>query len=353
MPRRILYECRDISKPSGGVRRLYRHVEILASHGVDAWILHHAPGFRVSWFSSAAPVVYWDRRFTFSSDDVLVIPEGHTDVMTAMSGAVCERVVIALNWANIYRDLPVGTDWCDHGIRHVIAGSQYERDFIFRCMGLDSAVLASGTDLDLFRDRGGKTLQIAYMPRKNAEMFHLIACIFRSRYRQWAHVPFVPIDGVSHQDVARVMAASALFLATSFPEGLARPPLEAMASGCIVVGFAGHGSLEYMQHGVNCYRADDGDALAAAEYLDCALRALSDGRAEPMKAAARETATGYSLAREEQRVLDYWRHFLAEHRAAGTSARRESVAAPRRPRRFWLKRLSKKSVRLITSGRRG
>src|SRR5260370_25957143 len=32
-----------------------------------------------------------------------------------------------------------------------------------------------------------------------------------------------------------------------------------MASVCIVVGFAGRGSLEYMKHSKNCYLAEDGD----------------------------------------------------------------------------------------------
>jgi hypothetical protein len=341
--RRIFYECRDVSKPSGGIRRLYRHVEILTAHGIPACILHHARGFRISWFETQAPVAYWDRRFAFSPGDILVIPEGHTDVIIATAGAAYERVAIALNWANIYRRLAIGTDWRDYGIRHVIAGSQCERDFLLRSMGLDSVVLASGTDLDLFRDRGGKRLQIAYMPRKNADMFHMIACIFRSRFPQWAHVSFVPIDAVSHHDVARVMAESALFLATSFPEGLARPPIEAMASGCIVVGFAGRGSLEYMQHGESCYRADDGDALSAAEYLDLALQALTGGQAAAMKAAARETAARYSLEREEQRVLEYWQRFLAEHPAPAGSSQPDrqpvSLQTPvsllTRARRFW------------------
>ena len=333
MIERIFYECVDVTKPSGGVRRLYRHVEILNRHGFAASILHQSHGFRADWFVSDAPVTAWEPPFELSPRDVLVIPEGHVEVLAATADAPCCRVVIALNWANIYRRLPIGTDWRHYGIRHVIAGSLCEQDFIARTMGLDSVVIASGTNGDLFRPLGPKRLQIAYMPRKNPDVFTIIAGIFRSRWPRWAHVPFVPIDEVSHAGVAALLAESAIFLATSFPEGLARPPLEAMASGCLVVGFAGRGSLEYMDHGRNCFRADDLDVLSAAEFLDEALSQWTDGRAEPMVRAARETAERYSLAREEQAVVDYWRAFRTAHEAndgpCGVPAPTErTIAAP-------------------------
>ncbi len=309
MNTRIFYQCLDMPEPSGGIRRLYRHVEILHAYGLPAWILHQRRGFKVGWFPTDAPIAYWETDFALRPSDILVIPEGHTDVIIATADAACERVIIALNWANIFRRLPIGQNWRDYGIRHVIAGSQYEREFIRRTMGIESCVLASGTDARLFHT-SRKQLQIAYMPRKNADLFHVIACCFRSMYPQWNHVPFVPIDRVSHEGVARVLSQSAVFLATSFPEGLARPPLEAMASGCLVVGFAGHGSLEYMTHGETCYRAEDGDLLTAAEYLHLALQQVVSGEAEPMIAAARETASRYSLEREEQAVIAFWRQFL-------------------------------------------
>jgi hypothetical protein len=309
-PRRVLYESQDVTGPSGGVRRLYRHVEILRRHGIAASVLHHAPGFTAPWFASDAPVLYWTDTFAFEPGDVLVIPEGHTDVIKATAGAPCQRVVIALNWANIYRRLPIGQDWRHFGIRHVIAGSQCEQDFVRRSMGLDSVVLASGTNPAIFRTGAAKVRQIAYMPRKNLEVFHTVACIFRSRFPEWAGVPFVPIDRVPHDEVGRAMAGSAVFLATSVLEGLARPPLEAMACGCLVVGFAGRGSLEYMHHEDNCYLADDLDVLTAAEYLDTALRSLGTPRADRMIASAIGTASRYSLEREEQAVLAYWRNFL-------------------------------------------
>jgi Glycosyl transferases group 1 len=310
--KRIFYECRDVPHPSGGVRRLYRHVEILNKNGFSAFIVHHSSGFKPSWFEVNVPTLYWSDGITIDSEDVLVIPEGHTDIMMRTRNDNYRRIVIALNWANIYAHLPVGTDWRQLGIKHVISGSLYEQEFIRRSMGLSSVVIPSGVDLSLFNPRKQKIRQIAYMPRKNEKWFHIIAAIFRSQNDDLSSVPFVAIDKVSHREVARILCESAVFLATGFPEGLARPPIEAMAAGCIVVGFAGRGSLEYMQHGCNCLLADDMDALTAAEHLGAAVRLFGTPEAKEFEAAALQTAARYSLEREESNVVQYWTKFFSE-----------------------------------------
>ena len=310
--RTIYYACPDNPSPSGGVRRLYRHVEILNQHGIQAFILHKSPAFRISWFDTGAPVLYSeDHKLEFVEKDILVIPEVMTRLMKLVAKKPITRIVIALNWALIYRYLPLGEDWRTYGITYAIAGSQCEREFIYKTMGIDAHVLVSGTNCDLFHPYEEKILQIAYMPRKNS-LASVILGVFRSIHPELSDIPLVSIDGLSHNSVAQILRQSSIFLTATFPEGLARPPLEAMASGCIVVGFAGHGALEYMINGDNCYRADDGDVLTAADYLAQAVTEIRNGRAQAMRERARSTAMEYNLEKEEQRVLVYWRHLLSD-----------------------------------------
>jgi hypothetical protein len=84
-----------------------------------------------------------------------------------------------------------------------------------------------------------------------------------------------------------------------------------------------------MRHSENCYRAEDLDLMTAAEYLDAALRDLQSTGAREMKAAARETALHYTLAREERAVLAFWRTTLAaiESERAGAGANAAQSAA--------------------------
>jgi len=218
------------------------------------------------------------------------------------------RVVIALNWGLIYKYLPIGIDWRTYNIHRVIAGGQYDQTFIRETMDLESVVIASGTDPYLFCPHYEKLLRIAYMPRKHS-LAPAILGAFRARYPEYSDVELVSIANKSHSEVAEILARTAIFLCATFPEGLARPPLEAMASGCVVVGFTGRGSGEYMHHGINCYVAEDGDVLGAVRYLAKAVSDWSGSGATNMQRAARSTAMQYDLKTEESAVLKYWRSF--------------------------------------------
>jgi len=61
--------------------------------------------------------------------------------------------------------------------------------------------------------------------------------VFRSKFTELAHVPWLPLLNMPRQGCAKVMAQSAIYAAFPLLEGLGLMNLEAMASGCHVVGF--------------------------------------------------------------------------------------------------------------------
>ena len=66
----------------------------------------------------------------------------------------------------------------------------------------------------------------------------------RNKLKEWI---FVPIDGLPEKEVAEILKESALFMSFSKAEGLGLPPLEAMACGCIVIGYHGQGGQEFLK----------------------------------------------------------------------------------------------------------
>lgn len=56
--RRIFFICPDTNTPSGGVKQLYRQVDILNKNGFRAFILHGKYGFKCKWFDNATSVAY-------------------------------------------------------------------------------------------------------------------------------------------------------------------------------------------------------------------------------------------------------------------------------------------------------
>ena len=72
---RVLVLCPDWPQPSGGVRKMYRHVDVLNAHGMDAVIVHDKPGFRCNWFENETKVTSRPELWPPRPSDVLVCPE--------------------------------------------------------------------------------------------------------------------------------------------------------------------------------------------------------------------------------------------------------------------------------------
>src|SRR5262245_976669 len=68
----IYFVAPDVARPSGGVRAIYRFVDLLNSAGEAAAVLHTRRGFRCEWFDNETRVVY--PPVQVGGADVLVIP---------------------------------------------------------------------------------------------------------------------------------------------------------------------------------------------------------------------------------------------------------------------------------------
>jgi hypothetical protein len=343
---RVFYYCPRSATPSGGVMTIYHHVETLSAHGIDAWVLHRRRGGPMSWFDSAAPVTTLDSGVTPRHPDVLVIPEGDWRLMADTAGSGLRRVVFAQGYSYIYgagEPLPAGCDWRSWGIGDVMAVSRYVQRVVRWAMGLPSTLVRPGVDIQRFRPAAVRHLQIAYMPRKNANDLQQIQGLFRSRFPHLRSVPWIAIDEVPQAEVARRLGESAVFLATGYPEGFGLPPLEALASGCLVVGFTGRGGGEYLRHGQNALVAADGDVVGAADRLGRAIELLQRDppAAASLVAAGLATAARLSRAASERAILRCWRRWLRagpppasrhRRRASPTVEPQQTAAAAAAPR---------------------
>jgi hypothetical protein len=305
----IYYLCPDTNVPSGGVRRIYRHVEILARHGFTTAVVHGSPAFRPGWFSSDAPVSEVAQLPAPRDLDVLVLPEVCHQAIIAQRDANYRRVVMAMSWVYVHAGLPAGQNYRTLGVDSIISGCEYIRKYIAETMGLPSRVIRAGIDSVRFRPAARKILQIACMPHKNKTCLDNVERAFRSQFPQFQDVPFIRLENVSHDEVADRLAESAVFLSTGLAEGIARPVLEAMACECLVVAFHGRGGLEYMRNRDNCYVVPDADMSGASNLLVEAIRRFQSGD-DVIQRSARATALLYSMEREEQEVLGYWNDFF-------------------------------------------
>ena len=159
-----------------------------------------------------------------------------------------------------------------------------------------------------------KQLAVAFMPRKLRDHAEAV----RSRVaRHYPHVPWLAIDGLTEQEVARTLEKAAVFFSTQNGEGFGLPAIEAMARGCIVAGYRGTGLFPhpYATRGNGLWAQDRSirraahqvrAALEIAHEADHRLRRLQDEALRTLAAYTPERAlTGLSTVLEAIQAGEY------------------------------------------------
>jgi hypothetical protein len=134
------------------------------------------------------------------------------------------------------------------------------------------------------------------------DMFDVLLALFSTRLRALhpeLDCELVPATAGSSEEWLRRYGEFRYFLTLSPAEGFGLAPLEAMASGCTVVGFDANGSTEYMRDGANCRAVRYPRIDEAVEALAAAL--ADDDASERLAAAGREDALGFGYAAFEAR----------------------------------------------------
>lgn len=311
MARNIYFYCDSDGRPAGGIRKIYRQVDILNANGFSAYVLHPEKGTRCRWFPNETRVrykrifpateqdsvrdygrlsahvlraadkaAYRAAKFflkpspgngplarlkrVFSSqeaglddvveirpEDFLVIPE----IYAAELGAIpfkAKKVIFNQNAYYTFLGYPLsgeasGVPYLDGSVEATITVSEQNRRYLQE--------LFPGHRIA--RIRHGIDQQVfRYNPEKKKQL----AFMSRKLPLQVHHIinalkcrgklrgfDLVPIDGLSETETAGIMRDSLIFLSFSTLEGFGLPPAEAMSCGCIVIGYSGNAGEEYFR----------------------------------------------------------------------------------------------------------
>ena len=247
--RRLLFVCYpDTNQPIGGVKQIYRQVELLHNSGWDAYVLHQEPGFRVDWFSSDAPVLdleAYKKSPPSADNDLVVLPETWlANVPTYLPGI--PKVIFNQNAFYSFglsgncdnRTL----DFYQHGdIKAVVTVSNDSRELLTQGCGIPSDrcfTLINGIDRQLFHAPKMKRRRVVFLGRKHVDHARKVA-LMASQHEKLQHLTFQELPRLRHEEVARALQEALLFLSCGHPEGFGLPLAEAIACGCLVVGYHG------------------------------------------------------------------------------------------------------------------
>lgn len=345
----VYYACTDRAAPAGGIKVIYRHVDLLNRNGIEAYVLHERPPFRCTWFPNETQIRYWTSEraqarpplgervrgrlglpvatpprerlhltrppeLPLRPYDVLVLPEGFGPGLAEIAPGV-PKVIFNQNAYRTFHGWPLDLErerspYLHPEVRAVVAISDDNRRYLELAFPDAHVVrLHYSYDPRTFPFARDGRRQVAYMPRKNAHDAAQVLLMLRLRgvLDDWT---VAAIDGVDEEEVARVLRESSVFLSFGHPEGCPLPPAEAMLAGAVVVGYHGMGGREYLRP-EHAYPVDVGDIRAFVETAESVLRQdpeRLDATAERAAAFVRET---YPPEREEAEVVAFWRDLLA------------------------------------------
>lgn len=266
--------CPHNKSPSGGVRKLYHCVDTLNAAGLNAAILHALPGFRCRWFENTTRVVSAD-EIALGPHDIFVVPEVYGQSICDLPRNTRQVIFnqnVYLTLKSLEDEPTNAAPYTDNpDLVMVLVVSQDNAEVLKRTFP-ETPVrrLRLGINPSLYHPpQASKQRRLVYMPRKRPDdaAAVLAQLKFRGVLNDW---DIVAIDGRSETETAELLRTAKLFLSFSFREGFGLPPLEALACGCLVVGYHGSAGREYFQPPF-AMAIEDGDIAAFVRTVEATI----------------------------------------------------------------------------------
>ena len=318
----IYYAC-TLPVRAGGELVNFQHVASLRRQGwrAFAWLQE---GAELEWPSQAfpVPVVQGGPHHQWKAHDVLVLPEvWSASGWQIMREQGCQLVMHNQNPYYTFRGLSTVSALNAFPLAGALCCSAFTRDTLQAWGSTTDWHVVQPMVLPHFEQAlarigglSGKRQQIAFMPRKRPNEAKLLRQWFAALCPQWAHVPWVEVDGMSRPQVAQTLAESLVFVSLSKDEGLGLPPLEAMAAACLVAGFTGGGGQEYATP-ANGLWVVDGQLPELALAIGRLLAMDAPQQAVRVQ-AGQATAALFDAANFDAQLSAAWRGILGDAAAA-------------------------------------
>jgi hypothetical protein len=334
-PGKIYIATPDTNEPWGGIRQLYRIVDALNEAGLPAAVLHSRPGFRCTWFENDT-IIEYAPGLVVCSADLLVLPEQWVSSIPNLAPGVpkvifnqslCHDVAL-YSGANRHLNSGDGGSTGRSAYVHpdvlaaLVVSEESYANLRFAFPSLRIERVRPGIDVRLFQPAGEKSPVISYMPRRRSDTAQQVLGLLevRGALDGWE---VVPIEGVGETTVASMLSQARIFLSLSDREGFGLPAAEAMATGCLVIGYTGFGGKElFREHGI---AVPDGDVVAFARIVESVLVGW-DADADGYEAMAAESGAfvrgNYSIEQQAAEAVRVFRLLRSDSDATTATVRR-------------------------------
>lgn len=300
---------------------MYRHVDILNDYDLNAHIVHGKKGFVLSWFMHSTKVVDCERfkEIYQPESDIIVVPEDWGHKINNIPG---KKVIFnqgCYNGFNAYAfKEPSPYPYLRKDVLGVMTVSDHNTkylNFAYPKLNTQRIYQSINSSIFSFRDISQKKRKISCVPSKNCadlfQLYHIIKSRAQQGLNQVNEYEWVFIKDKPEKEIAEIFRDSLVFVFLSTREGLPLMPLEAMLSGCVVLGYCQGPLVEYLRP-ENSFNTDILDIASLVTNLEkiTGLFLENPENLRSINETAYKTAREFLPEREAESVLHFWRDIL-------------------------------------------
>jgi len=295
---RFSVDC-DCQQVYGGMKQIYRFIDVLNQLGYDAALLVHSTR------------VMEAKDEVLESSDYLVLGECAGGIPDITGADKASLVIYAQNPYTVlvgFGGVSVNVlKFYRERVKAVTCISEHSRQILSWMLKTDIYRTRYSFDREPFSYSDSKEELISFMPRKRSEdiskTFHVLDA---KGYMGWR---LGEIARMSESESADIMKRSSIFVSASSMEGFGMPPAEAMACGCVVVGFNGIAGAEFMDKGI-MWNVPDGDFLGVSKAIHEVMMLTGEERRRIGVAASDYIRSQYSTELEVASVGEAWERII-------------------------------------------
>jgi len=299
---------------AGGIKQIYRQVDVLESLGYDAAVMVPDMLHRPVWFENSTRLVNAGSE-TLEKGDFLVVGELIPGIPDVPGVADAALVVYAQNpyglLSGFKKDLLGILSMYKNKVRAVMCVSSHSEEVLSWLLKTEVVRVRYSFDREPFGYAKKKGRVLSYMPRKSHLEVRLAMMLLNAKGVVTSEGWEVrEIQGLNEVQVAQALKDTSIFLCGSTREGFGMPPAEAMACGCVVVGFAGAAGVEFM-HPRGCgIMIPQGDYMGMAR-VTANVMGYGDSMREWMgQQASSFICSEYSTEKEIESISKAWERVI-------------------------------------------
>jgi len=196
-------------------------------------------------------------------------------------------------------------------IKAVVTVSNDSRDLLVEGCGIPAKrcfALINGIDRQLFHAPAVKHRRVVFLGRKHVDHARKVA-LMASQHPKLKDLSFQELPRMQHEEVASALQDALIFLSCGHPEGFGLPLAEAIACGCLVVGYHGLAGRDFALPHMKV--VEFGDLLGLLKGVEQELArfdAAPEAVIQERLAASETILQTYSLEAELDCCLRTWAH---------------------------------------------